>query len=469
MSTAMQKQARTHPHRHTKSGGRGLRQLLLAQSLSQFGFWLMSLAMPLLAATTLRASPFEVSAVAASQTAAFLLVGLPAGAWVDRLRKRPVMIATDIGRALVLGSVPVVWALGHLSIGYLCAAALATGVLTVFFDVADQSFLPHLVRPQQLVSANARLVGVEQVAAVAGPGTGGLVIQLTTAPLALIGTAVGYLWSAVCLMFIRDHEPAPVRDKDTRLFRDVAEGVRYVLADRFLRPLVCCSTTMTLFWSMGYAMLLVLLAQDLAVPAGTIGLLFTFGSLGGLGATVVARRIIDALGDSTTIKLSVAVAAPFTLFSALVQPGWRLGLVSVSSFVFGAGLVLYNVAQVSFRQRSVTAALLGRVNATVRFCAWGARPLGALCGGAIAELVGVRQAVWVGAAGTSLAIVWLLLSPLRGLRTLPMDAATEDRGTEDRITEDAVTDTPIADAPAAEGAAAADAVTDDAATTKERI
>ncbi|MFE7774654.1 MFS transporter [Streptomyces sp. NPDC057445] len=413
---------------YRKSGGTGLRQLLLAQSLSQLGFWLMSLAMPLLAATTLHGSPFEVSAVSASQTAAFLLVGLPAGAWVDRMRKRPVMIVTDLGRALVLGSVPVVWALDGLSIGYLCGVALATGVLTVFFDIADQSFLPHLVGPQELVPANAKLVGVEQVAAVSGPGAGGFVIQLAGAPLALMGTALGYLWSAVCLTFIKDHEPRPVRDRDARLHRDVADGVRYVVADRFLRPLVCCSTTMTFFWSMGYAMLLVLLAQDLAVPAGTIGLLFTFGSLGGLGATFVARRIIDALGDSTTVKLSVAVAAPFTLLSALAEPGWRLGLVSLSSFAFGAGLVLYNVAQVSFRQRSVPAALLGRVNATVRFCAWGARPLGALCGGAIAEIAGVRQAVWVGAAGTSLAVVWLLLSPLRGLRSLPVDAALTGAG-----------------------------------------
>jgi predicted MFS family arabinose efflux permease len=400
----------------------GLRQLLLAQSLSQLGFYLLGLAMPLLAATTLHASALQVSAVAASQTAAFLLLGLPAGAWLDRLRKRPVMIGCDLARSAALASIPLARLLGALSIGYLCAAAFVVGVCTVFFDIADQSYLPHLVEPAELVPANTKLATVEQLAAFAGPALGGLVIQLTGPPLAVIATSAGYLWSAGCIALITDTEIRPVPARRRRLLGEIAEGIRYVGADRVLRPVVACSTTITLFWSMSYAMLLVLLAKNLAVPAGTIGLLLTVGSLGGFTGTLLARRLIPALGDSAAIRLSVLCSAPCTLLAPLVEPGWRLGLVSVASFALIGGLVIYNVAQVSFRQRSVPAELLGRVNATVRFFAWGARPVGALTGGVLAELIGVRQAVLVGAIGTSLAWLWLYLSPLRSMRALPIPA-----------------------------------------------
>jgi len=380
----------------------------------------MTLVMPILAVTTLHASPFAVSAVSACQTVAYLLVGLPAGALVDRSRKRPVMIVCDLGRCLALASLPVAWSTGLLSVGYLCCVALVVGVLSVFFDVADQSYLPHLVGREQLVMANSRLTGVEQLAAIAGPGVGGLLIQIATAPLAVIATAFGYLWSAVCILLIRDREAKPEPRQNAHFYRDMAEGVRYVLKDRLLRPIVFCSTTMTFCWSMAYAMLLVLLARNLSVPAGTIGLLLTVGSLGGVLAAGAAKRLIRLLGDSSVIKFSVAVSAPCTLLAGLVEPGWRLWLVCVTNFAFAAGVVLYNVAQVSYRQRSVPSELLSRVNATVRFFAWGVRPLGSLAGGVIAEFAGVRDSVWIGAAGTSLAFLWLFLSPLRGMRTLPV-------------------------------------------------
>ncbi|MEU7058102.1 MFS transporter [Streptomyces sp. NPDC046197] len=404
----------------------GLRKLLLAQTASQFGFRLMTLTLPILAVTELHASPFQVSLVAAGQTAAFLLLGLPAGALVDRVRKRPVMVFCDLGRCLVLAGLPVAWAAGVLSVGYLCGAALAVGVLTVFFDIADQSYLPHVVGREQLVPANAKLASIEQVSGVAGPGVGGLVIQLATAPLAVIGTAFGYLWSAVWLLRIHDREPRPARRPGARLHRDIAAGMRYVVQDRLLRPIVLCSTTMTLCWSIAYAMLLVLLAKNLAVPAGTIGLLLTAGGAGGVLASAAAGPLIRRLGDGTVVRLSVLVAAPFTLLAALTGPGWRLCLVAVANFAFAAGVVLYNVAQVSFRQRSVPPELLSRVNATVRFFAWGARPIGSLCGGTAAELIGVRGAVWIGAAGTSLACLWLYLSPLRTLRDLPLRLPTAE-------------------------------------------
>ncbi|MEU6341677.1 MFS transporter [Streptomyces sp. NPDC046977] len=396
-----------------------LRRLLLAQSLSQAGFVVMNLAMPLIAATSLHASPLGVGLVSACQTVAFLLIGLPVGVWVDRMRKRRIMITADLVRAAALALVPALWALDALTVAALCAVALVVGTATAFFDVAEQSYLPHLVAPDRLVAANARLVTVEQTAAVAGPGTAGLVVQAVTAPLAVAVTAVSYLGSAVFLGRIPDRGERIAAKSAEPLHRAVAEGVRHVWRHPLIRPLVACSTTMTFCWSMGYAMLLVLLAQDLAVPAATIGLLFTAGGAGGLLATAVVRRLIERLGDGRAVVLSVTVAGPCTLLSALAAPGPRLALVACGQFAFAAGVVVYNVAQVSYRQRSVPPDLLGRVNATVRFFAWGARPLGVIAGGLLAESFGTRTAVWAGAAGTALAGLWLLCSPLRSLRVLP--------------------------------------------------
>lgn len=403
-----------------RASGQGLRQLLLAQSLSTLGFRLMSLALPIVAAGTLHATPLQVGAVGACQTVPFLVIGLPAGVWVDRWRKRPVMVAGDVGRAVALLGIPLAWWRGDLSVGVLCAVSAVVGVLTVFFDVANQSYLPHVVPQERLLAANSALVTVEQVAGVAGPGLGGLIVQLLTAPVAFLGTTVGFLWSAVCLSFIREQEPVPERTRGAGLYREVVEGIRYIVADRLMRAILLTSTTVTLFWSLAYGMLLVLLAEDLAVPTVTIGVVLTIGATGGVLATLVVRRVITAVGDANALKLSMLLTGPLAPLAALAEPGWGLWPVAVASFALSGGIVLYNVAQVSFRQRSVPPGLLGRVNATVRFTAWGARPVGTLLGGMVATLAGTREAVLIGGVGTALAFVWLYLSPLRGLRDLPV-------------------------------------------------
>jgi MFS family permease len=398
-----------------------LRRLLLAQSLSQLGFRVMTLAVPIVAITVLHASPFTASVVSASQTAAFLIIGLPAGALVDRMPRRMVLIVSDFARAAVLATLPLAWWLGSLSIWHLCVAVFVIGTLTVFFDVANQSYLPEIVGRQQLIAANSRLVMVDQLTGITGPGLGGLLMQTVSAPVAFVPTSVGYLWSGALIAGIRDGAPRIRPRPRTRLGKEIMDGVRYVRADPYLRPIVLCSTTQTLFWSVGYLMLLVLLAGELAASPAMIGVLLTVGSLGGVLATSVVSRLIRRLGDGRALRLGVTVGGPCTLIAAFTQSDWRLWLVSVASFGLGFGLVVYNVAQVSFRQRRVPAHLLGRVNATIRFTAWGARPLGSLLGGVLASVLSVRSAVVIGAAGTSLAAVWLYLSPLGRMRDLPTD------------------------------------------------
>ncbi|MBB4912879.1 MFS transporter [Actinophytocola algeriensis] len=402
----------------------GLRRLLLALLFSEFGFRIMVLAIPLIAVTELHATPLQISVIAACQTGAFLLVGLPSGAIVDRLRRRRVMVVSDLVRAAVLVTLPLMWLSGGMSVPYLCVASIALGVCTVFFDVANQTYLPRLVGPDQLVAANSRLVVIDSVAGTLGPGAGGLLIERLTAPFATVLGVAGWLWSALCVSRIRDDDPKPERRADTHLRRDIADGVRAIVTDPLLRPIALCSTTLTFFWAVAGTMLIVLMAGTLGATATTIGVVFAVGNAGGIAATLVVRRLIDRVGDGVAIRWSIAVCGPCTLLAPLAGPGWRVWLIAAASFALSAGLVVYNVAQVSYRQRTVPADLLGRVNATIRFFAWGARPLGALCGGLIAAVLGIRCAVWVGAAGTSLSALWLYLSPLRTLRHLPVPAGT---------------------------------------------
>lgn len=378
--------------------------------------------MPLVAVVALDASPFMVSVVAASQTAAFLLFGLLAGALVDRVRRRVVLVVCNLARAGTIGTVPAAWWLGNLSIGHLVAVAFAVGVLTLLHDVAGQSYLPDIVAREQLVRANSRLVMVDQVTGIAGPGVAGPLVQAVTAPFALVATSIGYLLSGVLLAGMRDRLPRPApRAVRPRLRRDIAEGVRCVLGDPLLRPIVLSSTTQMLFWSVGFLMLLVLLADDLGTSPALIGVLLMIGSTGGVLASVVVNRLVAKVGDGRAMRLGITFGGLCTLMAPLVQPGWRLAFASAASFGLGFGLVLYNVAQVSFRQRRVPGHLLGRVNATVRFFAWGARPVGSVLGGVLATVLGVRSAVLIGAVGTSLAALWLYLSPLRRLDELPLD------------------------------------------------
>jgi MFS family permease len=402
----------------------GLRRLLLALLFSEFGFRIMVLAIPLIAVTELHATPLQISVIAACQTGAFLLVGLPSGAIVDRLRRRRVMVVSDLVRAAVLVTLPLMWLSGGMSVPYLCVASVALGVCTVFFDVANQTYLPRLVGPDQLVAANSRLVVIDSVAGTLGPGAGGLLIERLTAPFATVLGVAGWLWSALCVSRIRDDDPKPERRADTHLRRDIADGVRAIVTDPLLRPIALCSTTLTFFWAVAGTMLIVLMAGTLGATATTIGVVFAVGNAGGIAATLVVRRLIDRVGDGVAIRWSIAVCGPCTLLAPLAGPGWRVWLIAAASFALSAGLVVYNVAQVSYRQRTVPADLLGRVNATIRFFAWGARPLGALCGGLIAAFLGIRCAVWVGAVGTSLSALWLYLSPLRTLRHLPVPAGT---------------------------------------------
>ncbi len=395
------------------------RQLFIADTISQVGTQITLLALPLVGILALNASPLQIGVLAACETAAFILVGLPAGAWVDRLRRRNVLIVGDVARAVLLGSVPVAWWAGMLTMAQLYVVALFTGVFTVFFDVAYQSYLPHLVGRENLVEGNAKLEAVRGVSQIGGPTLAGGLIQWLTAPVAVVVDSVSFLASAVFVGLIRKREPIPERAPDAHLGREIGEGLRFVLGNRLLRSIAMCTGTYNLFSSIGFAMLIVLLADVLKISAGTIGLVMSAGSIGGLVGAFTAMRVAKWLGQGPTIWMSCAFTAPFGLLMAVAQPGWRLWLVALGCAVVMWGGVVYNVAQVSFRQGLTPERLLGRMNATMRFLVWGTMPIGGLLGGVLGQSLGVREAVWIGMAGCCLAFLPVFFSPLRTMRELP--------------------------------------------------
>lgn len=403
------------------------KRLWAADALSQAGTQVTAIALPLLLIKVLDAGPFEVGLLTTFEFLAFLLVGLPAGVWVDRMRRRNVLMVADLVRGLLYGSLPLAWALDALTLVQVYAVALVAGVCTVFFDVAYQSYLPHLVGRDNLVEGNAKLQGTQSVAQVAGPTVGGVLVQVLTAPYAILVDAASYLWSAVWVLSIRSREPRPERAPDRHLGREMKEGLAFVLGNRLLRAITACTATANLFTNVGMTVFVVLLASasGLNLSAGTIGLLFSATAVGGVLGAMVARRFAGWVGQGPALWISIAVGVPGILPLPFVQRGWLLWLVAAGMVVWGASIVVYNITQVSFRQLLCPERLLGRMNATIRFAVWGTIPIGSLLGGILGATIGLRPTLWVSVIGSLLAVLPVFFSPLRTMRQLPTEYVPE--------------------------------------------
>lgn len=396
------------------------RLLFASTTVSEFGVRVSRLAFPLLAVTTLDASPFEVGLVATFSTAPFLLVGLFAGVHVDRVRRRSILVLTNLARALLLAAVPVVWLTGALAIGHLYLVAFLVGVCNVYFETAHYAYVPHLIGRADLVEGNSKIESVRATAQVAGPAIAGNLIKLLGAPVALLVDALALTTSAALITRIRKREPDPKPRRGTGLLREMVDGLRFVLTHRLLRALVACTGTFNLFFAAYNAMLIVYLERVLGLHAGEIGVALSIAGVGGLVGALVARRLSGWLGQGPSIWLSAAVAPPFALlFPLLAAPGWRVWAAAAAWAVVMAGIVVYNVNQVSLRQAVTPDDLLGRMSATIRTLVWGLLTFGALGGGILGDLVGVRLTLTLCGAGLCVAFLFVFLSPLRRMRTLP--------------------------------------------------
>ncbi len=397
-------------------------KLWCATALSQLGTQITFLGIPLLAVEVLQASALEASALYTLGWLPFLLVSLSAGVWVDRQRRRPFLIGSDTGRALVLLSIPAAYALGMLSIWQLYAVVFTTGVFSVFFDVAYQSYLPSVVERDQLVEANAALEVVQSGARIAGPSMAGGLIALLSAPIAIVLDVVSYLVSAVLIMAIRrsetPHVPSPqVQPQAQRsMVAEIRAGLRYVLAHPLLRPLAFFSALSNFGWSILEGLLIVYAVRELHLEADVIGVVFSVGNLGLLLAATLAKPLTVRIGIGTTLMGACALQAIGMVLIAST-PAASLTLLTLGYAVRAFGVVVYNINQLSLRQAHTRPQMLGRMNATMRFVSWGTIPLGATFGGVLATGTSVRLACWVGALLSVVSVVVVVVSPLRGLRT----------------------------------------------------
>ncbi|GGC17791.1 MFS transporter [Cellulomonas carbonis] len=394
--------------------------LWAGQSVTRLGTELSGLAIPVLAVQLLGADELEMGLLGAADTAAFLVLGLPAGAWVDRLRKRRVMTVTDLLRGVALASLPAAWVLGILSFWHLLAVTLIVGAGAVFFDISYQSILPTLVRKDQIVEANAKLEMSTSISMVGGPAVGGQLLRIMSAPFVIALDALSFLLSALFLSRIRTPDLAP--DKSTRrnLRVEVAEGMSFVLRQPLLRRIVACTAISNLFSSATGALIVLYALRDLQLSAGTLGLVFSLGAVGALLGAVTTTPFTKGVGEGRAIPIAalsfVPSAALIPLAGTLLPPAPTL---IASWFLTTVSIVLYNVTQVSFRQRLCPTELLGRMNASVRFIVWGTMPIGSLLGGLVAQQWGIRAVLWAAVFGQMMAALPVLLSPLVRMRDLP--------------------------------------------------
>lgn len=404
------------------------RMLFTATALSQLGTHTGYVAVPLLAVTTLDASPGQVGLLATMSTAAFLLIGLPAGAWVDRMRQRRLLVAADLVRGALFLSIPLAWSLGALTLGQLYAVVLLNGCATVFFDVGSQSFLPQLVGREELVQANAAVVSLQAAGNVAGRSAGGGLVQLLTAPLAVVSTGLFYLGSGLRLVGIRHgttavpgggRRPAPLREQ-------IAEGLRHVLGNAELRALAFTAALSNFGTQIINTLLPVLFTRQLGQPAGVLGLYWAAGGVGLFVGARCAAPIGRRLGHGRALGLLGLAAAPIALLVPLVGSGYRLWLAGVAWSLVTFKMGVDNVLGVTLRQRLTSDPLLGRMNATFRFILTGVTAVASAVAGLLGELAGVRTTLWAGGCCLALAFLPVFLSPVRTRRVLPAQVVASD-------------------------------------------
>ena len=411
---------------HRPSGAlwhhRDFMKMWTGQTISQFGSSISQLALPIIAVRLLHASAFEVAALGTVEFLPFLLFTLPAGVWIDRLPRRAVLIVGDVGRGLLLLSVPIVYLAGHLTLAQLFVVGFTTGVLTVFFDVAYQSYLPALVEREYLIEGNSKLEVTRSAGQLAGPPAAGGLIQLLTAPYAVVWDSVSFFISGVFLLAIRKKEAPLEKREDGRragMRHELWEGLRYVVRHPYLRPQAISTGVSNFFSNVAFSILIVFAIRTLHMSNGLIGVVFGLGSIGWLAGAATAPRLQRLLGVGGATILGAAMSGPGTLLVALTPQSFPVPFLVAGTIIGGFGAVLYNIQQVSLRQAITPERMQGRMNSVMRFLVWGPIPLGALAGGAIASSFGLRTALVVGAVGGFTSTIPILLSPIRKLKVIP--------------------------------------------------
>jgi MFS family permease len=399
-------------------------KLWSAETISQFGSAVDDLAIGFVAIVYLDASAFEVAVIGTLGFLPFILFTLPAGVWVDRLRRRPILILGDLARAGLLATIPIAYVADALTLWHLYVVVFLVGTCQVFFDVAYQSYLPSLVERDQIIEGNSKLEISRSAAQVGGPGFAGALVEIFTAPYAVLVDAISFLGSALFLFGIRKHEEAPAREtidgRKPSLWFELKEGLRFVGGNPNLRAQAGCTATANFFSNVAFAIFLVYAVRELGLSAAVIGVVFSIGALGAFAAAFTGMRLSNRFGiGPTTIAVSVLWGPAGLLFVLAPAGNAAIPFLIGGQLLLGFAIVVYNIVQVSYRQAICPPRLQGRMNSVMRFIVWGTIPIGALVGGALGTWIGLRETLAVAATGASLAVLWIVFSPQRHLRDMP--------------------------------------------------
>lgn len=399
---------------------RDFRLLVAGQATSQLGTQVSSIAIPLLAVVSLHASALQLGLISASSTIAFAVIALPVGAWTDRWPRRPVLVASDVARALLLATIPLAWALGGLRITQLLVVALAAGFARVFFDIGYQSYIPTVVGAGGVLKGNSTMETIRAGGQFAGPALGGWLVGLIGAASVVSVQAGTFAVSAASLLAIRAREPRRVRAEGPPTRIQIAQGLRFVVHNRILRAMALTSAMGNFAFAIGSSVTVIYLSRSLGMSAAVIGDVLAAGALAAMAGAAATPRLARRVGSVRVIWLSLVVTTPFGVLTVLAGHGWAAIVLVVVGMAAGEfGQILYAITSVSLRQRAVAPELLGRVNATMRFLIMGLTPLGAVVGGVLGDAIGARWTLLV-------SVLVVALSPVPSWRSLRRHRSVED-------------------------------------------
>ena len=470
--------ASTTAQRQSLFHHRNFVRLWTAATVSLFGTQISQIAIPFIAAVLLGASATEVGLLTTIEFLPFLLFTLPAGVWVDRFPKRRILVIGDLGRALMLASIPIAYAFGALTIWQLYVVGFVNGLMTVFFDVADQSYLPTILERDELIEGNSKLQVSGSSAQILGQPIGGAIVALLSAPIAVLFDAVSYVASAGLILSIRERlrgrrsaaadeppnlvaavavdagvtpvteaslageraggpgiviaraaeaetadgtSPAAAAESPGGMRQQILEGLRYILGHEYLGNIAATTATSNLFGNIAFAIFPVYAYQLLQLTPQAVGAIGGFGGAGVLVGALIASRVQTRIGVGRTIIVSAALSGPIGLLLPLAAFGLPILLLSVSFFFAAANTVVYNISQVSLRQAITPEHFLGRMNATMRFLVWGTIPIGSLMGAGLSAIVGVQATIWISSILSMFTFLPVLFSKVRAIWTIPTD------------------------------------------------
>ena len=401
-------------------------KLWAAQSISQLGDQVTLLALPLVAVLTLDASAAQMGFLVAAELLPHLFFSLFAGVWIERVQsRRPLMILADIGRAVLLASIPVAAAFDVLTFPQLYAVAFGVGSFAVVFDISWATLFVSIVPRRDMVDANSKLSLSRSVSFVTGPSVAGFLVQILTAPVTLLVDAFSYLGSTLFLTRIRAREPDLEDQNGKGVFRSLREGFGFVLGDEFIRPELLCVATINLFNFVFHAIFVLYATRELGLDPGLLGLVLGAGAVGGVAGAVVAPRVERLIGIGPAFTLG-SVLFPLPLVLIPLAAGSELTIavmLGVAEFFCSVGVMILDVNAGSLMFLRTPDRLRSRMSGTFRFVNMGIRPIGALLGGALGTAIGLHATLWIGVVGALAGVVFLVFSPIPGLRDAPPEAA----------------------------------------------